>query len=166
MENFLRLMDRFFKMKVLGTLTLYEVLITIFKYLFVFLIFYFIYSIIRVIYFDVRSTMRKESITDTYLKLTNKNQGFRFKVQEFYYLTENNKIGRGEENTIIIPDKYLSTSHARIFRDDGLFFIEDLDSANGTFLNGEKINNQVELRTGDIIGMGQMEFSFVEGSDV
>ena len=164
MSNFFDMLSRFFNIKVLGSLTLYEVLSTISKYLFVFLVFYFIYLIVRVIYYDVRTSMRKESITDTYLKLTNKTQGFRFKVQEFYYITDNTTIGRNSENSITIQDKMLSGNHARIFIDDGLYFLDDLDSTNGTYLNGERIEkDQVELRSGDVISIGQLEFVFIEG---
>lgn len=165
MNNFFQMINRFLNIHVLGDLTLYETLSTVFKYLFVFIIFYFIYTIVRVIYYDIRTSMRKESITDTYLKLLNKTQGFRFLVQEYYYLENSNLIGRDIECNISIQDKFLSNKHCKIFQKDGLYFLEDLDSANGTFLNNERIKDVVELRSGDRITVGQMEFLFVEGGD-
>jgi FHA domain protein len=163
MDNFIDSIGRFFKSNVYGNLSIYEVVSTIFKYLFVFLIFIFIYAIVRVIYYDVKSTMRKESISNTYLKLNNIGKGFRFRVEEYYYIGKENTIGRGANNTIKINDKFMSTNHAKITKEDGVFFLEDLNSANGTKLNGEKLKDKIELKNGDIIELGQLVFTFNDG---
>lgn len=164
MERFFNFIDRLFSIKVFGNLNLYQLLSTIFKYVFVIIVFYFIYSIIRVIYYDVKTTISKENISDTYLKLLNKNAGFKFKVQEFYYIGKNNSIGRDPKNTIAIEDKFLSKYHARIIKDGQIYFLEDLGSQNGTYLNGERITEAIELKSRDIINLGQMEFMFIEGN--
>ena len=51
------------------------------------------------------------------------------------------KIGRSSENDIVIgEDSNVSRNHAEIFEDDeGRVFLTDLDSANGTFINGKKL---------------------------
>ncbi|MDD7306488.1 MAG: FHA domain-containing protein [Peptoniphilaceae bacterium] len=165
MEQFFNFIDSFFSIKVFGNLTLYQLLSTILKYLFVIIVLYFIYSIIRIIYYDVRASMKKEKISDTYLKLLNFNQGFKFKVQEYYIIGENNTIGREKSNTISINDKFMSKFHARIIYDEGVYFLEDLDSANGTYLNNEKIEDAIELKSNDIIKMGQVQFLFVDGDE-
>lgn len=165
MEQFFNILDSFFSVKVFGNLTLYQLLSTIFKYLFVIIVLYFIYSIIRIIYFDVKASMKKEKISDTYLKLINFNQGFKFKVQEYYFIGKENTIGRDLTNTISINDKFMSKFHARIIYDEGLYFLEDLNSANGTYLNNEKIGDAIELKSQDIIKMGQIQFLFVDGDN-
>lgn len=71
MEKFLKAIDDVFSVEVLGNLTLYQLFSTILKYIFVIVVFYFIYSIIRIIYYDVRTTLKKEQESDTYLKLLN-----------------------------------------------------------------------------------------------
>ncbi len=86
MEKFFNLIDKVFSINVFGNLTLYQLLSTILKYVFVFVVFYFIYSIIRIIYYDVRTTLKKEQDSDTYLRLINLNDGFTFMVQEYYFL--------------------------------------------------------------------------------
>lgn len=165
MEQFFNFIDSFFSIKVFGNLTLYQLLSTILKYLFVLIVLYFIYSIIRIIYYDVRASMKKEKISDTYLKLINFNQGFKFKVQEYYIIGETNTIGRDKSNTICINDKFMSKFHARIIYDEGMYFLEDLNSANGTYLNNEKIEDAIELKSQDIIKMGQVQFLFVDGDE-
>ena len=163
MESFFNVIDNIFSINVFGSLTLYQLLSTILKYIFVFVVFYFIYSIIRIIYYDVRTALKKEKESDTYLKLINKNDALKFIVQEYYFLTEDNTIGRDERNTISINDKYLSKFHARILQDEDMYFIEDLKSANGTYLNDEKITDAIELKSGDIIRIGALKFLFVQG---
>ena len=49
----------------------------------------------------------------------------------------------------------------RIIKDDGIFYIEDLGSANGTLLNGEPITEAIELKDKDLIDVGRIEFLFV-----
>ena len=51
-------------------------------------------------------------------------------------------IGRHPECSVQIDDGSVSRHHAKVTSDDGSWFIEDLDSRNGTFLNGEAIQNK------------------------
>lgn len=165
MEQFFSFIDSFFSINVFGNLTLYQLLSTILKYLFVIIVLYFIYSIIRIIYYDVRTNMKKEKISDVYLKLLNMNQGFKFKVQEFYYIGKENTIGRDENNSICIKDRFMSKFHAKIIFDENMYFLEDLNSANGTLLNDELIKDAIELKSGDIIKIGQLQFLFMNGDE-
>jgi hypothetical protein len=65
-------------------------------------------------------------------------------------------IGRAPENDIQIRDKFVSRKHLKILRKERGFFIEDLQSKNGTYLNGEQIppGVETELREGLPIGIG------------
>jgi PAS domain S-box-containing protein len=71
-------------------------------------------------------------------------------TREEYY------IGRGPDNHIRIRDRSISGRHLRLFRKDNLFFLEDLKSTNGTFVNGVMIapNQEVEVKEGNPIGLG------------
>lgn len=165
MESFFNVIDKIFSVNVFGSLTLYQLISTILKYIFVFIVFYFIYSIIRIIYYDVRTTLKRESKSDTYLKLLNLSENFSFTVQEFYFLASDNTIGRDDRNSICIKDKFMSKFHARIVEDEGIFFLEDLKSANGTYLNSERIEDAIELKSNDIINIGKLQFLFIQGDD-
>jgi len=65
-------------------------------------------------------------------------------------------IGRSPENDIQIGDNYVSRRHLELNKKGGKYFIKDLNSANGTFLNGKKIGSQVARRVkeGDTIVIG------------
>lgn len=64
-------------------------------------------------------------------------------------------FGRDLANDIAIGDPEVSRRHARFFRQEDDFFIEDLGSTNGTFLNGERISSPKQLRAGDVITFGE-----------
>lgn len=69
-------------------------------------------------------------------------------------------IGRAVENDIVIASKRVSRQHARLRREGRAVLLEDLGSANGTFLNDERLAGPVALRDGDRIGVGDVFFVF------
>jgi diguanylate cyclase (GGDEF)-like protein len=77
-------------------------------------------------------------------------------------------IGRAPVCEIRLEDDGLSRTHARIRCDDGRATVEDLQSRNGTFVNGERIREIVPIRDGDKIQCGRttvMRFSFADDLD-
>jgi len=63
-------------------------------------------------------------------------------------------IGRSTESSIHIVESGISRSHARVVCEGSEYAIEDLDSANGTFLNGKPIKGRYSLTAGDRIRLG------------
>lgn len=63
-------------------------------------------------------------------------------------------IGRREGNSIRLTQRNVSRRHARVLRENNLFFVEDLGSYNGVRLNGERIAGRRALREGDIVQIG------------
>lgn len=77
------------------------------------------------------------------------------------------RIGRDPANDFVVNDIEISRNHAKIFRIDDTFKIEDLNSTNGTFLNGRQINKPEKLKDGDLISLGEnnvFEFSYKKES--
>jgi serine phosphatase RsbU (regulator of sigma subunit) len=70
-------------------------------------------------------------------------------------------IGRASDCTIPIKDRYLSRRHAEIIIQSGAWFVKDLGSANGTYLNGSRVERDSPLKTGDRIRLGDTEIVFV-----
>ncbi len=64
-------------------------------------------------------------------------------------------IGREAGNSIVIDDRGVSRRHARLFVQAGNYSIEDLESTNGTFVNGTRILTATNLRPGDTILLGE-----------
>jgi predicted component of type VI protein secretion system len=68
-------------------------------------------------------------------------------------------IGRQPDNTVSVDNPAVSGRHARIARDGDGFVVEDLESRNGTFVNGERVTRQV-LRHGDVVLVGKHRLLF------
>lgn len=60
-------------------------------------------------------------------------------------------IGRWEDNDVVVDDRWVSRHHAQIHREDEAYVIQDLDSKNGTFVNGRRIAAPTPLADGDEI---------------
>ncbi len=69
-------------------------------------------------------------------------------------------IGRASDCTIPIKDRYLSRRHAEIVSSEGAWVLKDLGSANGTYLNGSRVEQNTTLRSGDRIRLGDTELVF------
>jgi ABC-type multidrug transport system ATPase subunit len=69
-------------------------------------------------------------------------------------------IGRDAQNDIAIDHPTVSRYHARISRQDGTFAIADLNSSNGTFVNGKRVSGSQSLRPEDTIRIGPTRFVF------
>lgn len=63
-------------------------------------------------------------------------------------------IGRGSKNDIIIRDNEVSREHARLVRHDDSYDLIDLNSSNGTFINGQRVVTRWTLRPGMILEFG------------
>ena len=144
---------------------MFELISQVLRYIFIILIYLFIFSILRLMYLDVKSmTNRGDSLDDAYLKVVNRLDSLNFKMQEYYVIDGDITLGRSSRNDIVIKDKFVSKNHLKIIDDNQAYFIEDLGSANGTFLNGAKIepNEVIELQNNDKIGVGFIQFIFVD----
>jgi hypothetical protein len=64
------------------------------------------------------------------------------------------QVGRADACHLKLPDTYVSQFHARIYPQDGSWFVEDLGSTNGTFLNQRKVSAPSEVRVGDRVRVG------------
>jgi predicted component of type VI protein secretion system len=72
-------------------------------------------------------------------------------------------IGRWSGNDVVIADRWVSRRHARIVQRGMRYVIEDLDSKNGTFVNGQRLGVPQELEDGDRIQVApQYQFTFVD----
>lgn len=165
MKQFFLFIDQVLSSDIVRNITLYEILATIFKYIFVYMIFRFLSDLVRMIYLDIDSIGKEEPIKGAYLRLLTRRESLSYKVEDFYALEGETTIGRGRQCDIRLDDRFLSKLHARIIEEDGEYYLEDLDSSNGTYLNGEEIGDALLLMDKDVIALGDSEFLFLKGGE-
>ncbi|MBV9719995.1 MAG: FHA domain-containing protein [Candidatus Eremiobacteraeota bacterium] len=64
------------------------------------------------------------------------------------------ELGRARDAEVFLHDSEVSRRHARFESHNGAIYVEDLGSRNGTFLNGRRIDEAIEIRVGDEIDIG------------
>ena len=96
-------------------------------------------------------------------KLVILNQGMTGRTFELN--ADRTTVGRVEDNTFQIGDPSVSSRHAEILLRGTDIVIKDLNSTNGTFINGEKISETV-LQPGQVLRFGQVEMKIDDGKPV
>src|SRR5262245_45084496 len=71
-------------------------------------------------------------------------------------------MGRANTNRIVLKDDLCSREHAEIFQMDGRWYLRDLNSLNGTRINGEALAGDRELQPKDEVYLGRSHLVFVE----
>lgn len=66
-------------------------------------------------------------------------------------------IGRVDDNTFPIPEASVSSHHCEVLLRGTEIVIRDLNSTNGTFINGSQVTGEAPLKTGQILRLGQIE---------
>jgi hypothetical protein len=74
-------------------------------------------------------------------------------------------IGRAEDNSLRLADRFVSSRHAVIRRTDGGFQVRDEGSTNGTFVNGQRLLGELALQDGDEVEIGATVLQFCEDTD-
>ena len=74
-------------------------------------------------------------------------------------------IGRADYNDLIFPDESVSTTHAKLQRREGVWVLVDLDSSNGTFVDGERIKGEAPLAPGATVRFGDVGLVFEPTDD-
>jgi pSer/pThr/pTyr-binding forkhead associated (FHA) protein len=143
--------------------------LTVLKIVFLALLYFFIYRAIRSVIVDLRPPVRAQTgRAQPAIKSKGGGKAPRSVVVvdesgskvETLRLDGTLQVGRAEACQIRLPDTYASAFHARIFSRDGSWFVEDLGSTNGTYLNQRRITSPAELRAGDKIRIGKTTLEF------
>jgi adenylate cyclase len=75
-------------------------------------------------------------------------------------------VGRSDDNNFVLPDRWISRNHAMLqCIDNGEFYLIDLGSRNGSFVNGRRVSVPVTLQDGDLLTFGQTELRFYYPGD-
>src|SRR5215510_10891050 len=80
--------------------------------------------------------------------------------QQVVTLAARNSLGRHPDSSIQILDKIVSKEHCRIILEGKTWVLQDLDSLNGTFLNGTRLTGSQALKDGDEFSLGATRARF------
>ncbi|MGB9780510.1 FHA domain-containing protein [Caldanaerobacter sp.] len=131
---------------------MFYILSQILKYVLIFLIYLFLYRVFKIIYMDIKGVRRERQLTSAKLSFLTGEGTFS--------LFEVTSIGRSDECDIVIESPYVSAKHALIRKKGKRFYIEDLNSTNGTFVNGKRVK-VARIKSGDIITLGDVDLKFI-----
>ncbi len=74
-------------------------------------------------------------------------------------------VGRGQENRLVLDNDSVSRRHCRIEKRNSSWYVVDLDSTNGTYVNDKQVG-EYQLRRGDQVKIGDTIVKFLSGSDL
>jgi len=139
------------------------IVLTTLKYLFLALLYLFIARAVRVVYLDLvgprvpkprdgraRQAPARRRGSPRSIVVTEQDKPVRT-----FPLDDEITFGRSESCRVQLDDTYVSTLHARMFSKDGTWFVEDLGSTNGTYLNRVKVTSPSPIAVGDEIRVGK-----------
>lgn len=84
----------------------------------------------------------------------------RWRKGERIYVPAGASIGREPGNTVVVDEDTVSAQHAVVRREDGRWWLEDLDSTNGTFINRQRVQGRRPLADGDEVQFGRVAMRF------
>lgn len=147
-----------------------------FRYIFLFLMLVFIFKLVKWMVGDLQQTDRDSAavyqpgthpagadypVNGGAVLAVKESSSSDLEPGDFLTLGQQKLLGRGDSSDIQLMDSFASNKHAHIFFQEGQYWLEDLQSTNGTFLNEVKIDQPTVLADGDIIKIGGIIFQFV-----
>lgn len=77
-------------------------------------------------------------------------------------LESQTNIGRGPTNVIQLPDSFISAEHTRLWFRNGIWYVQDAGSVNGTYVNNQPAREALPAKPGDIIRVGYIQFKLTQ----
>ncbi len=98
------------------------------------------------------------------LRVIQPGQGIILQAGQIINLALNSGLGCEPDNQVVLDDPYVSGHHARLSWDGAGWWVQDLDSRNGTFVGQERLapNTPRRLQPGSVLRLGEIEFEMVE----
>ena len=142
-----------------------KIIAGIFGVVFIVILYVIIYYALRIMYKDVKNGGKKRRppvAKGNYgLEIINSGNSKDLKDGSIIPIRSDLTIGRSDGNSIALCDQHVSGNHAKIIVRNDSLFIEDLNSTNGTYLNGNKINGKMKLTNKDEIKIGTSVFKIL-----
>lgn len=120
-----------------------------------------IFYSLRIMYKDIKGSGRKTTVKTFGLEVVAPGDNTNLKTGTVLPINREITLGRKEDNILVLKDQYVSSYHAKIYYRNREYYLEDLNSTNGTLLNGEKIKEKITLEAGDEIEVGSSVFRVI-----
>jgi hypothetical protein len=158
----------------------FDIVILILRIAFIFVLYFFIFLVVRVITreFNNPSQVRRSSYANDSgyvatpepvapplnpstgvpgrLVVTQTGNASTVRAGMVFNLQPVTPLGRRPDNVIILDDNYVSSQHSLIALRDGAWWLSDVASTNGTFLNEQPLTQPSQLNYGDVVGIGRV----------
>ena len=139
--------------------------ILLLRVLFIFLLYFFLYQVVRVIGRELTALAASGAAADPEpsggaLRMVDGAESG-LPPGSTFALEPVTTVGRHLENTIALNEPFISASHAEFVYDNGRWWLRDLGSTNGTFVNDHRVTVATGVRPGDMIRFGRMTLQFV-----
>ena len=138
------------------------VVVWVIRILFLALIYVFLYRIIRTLLRDLRSAAREPGTSLGRLVVVASPAGEPGAGRSFD-LDAITTLGRDVNNAIVIDDPFASAEHAVLTFRGRAWYVEDLESTNGSFVNGVPVERVAPLGFGDELQVGEVRFRLDRG---
>ena len=133
----------------------YVLTIWVVRVLFLALLYVFLFGVARMLIRDLRAAAR-EPVTDLGRLVVLASPSGEPAQGSSIGLDAITTLGRDVNNAIVVDDQFASTSHAVLTFRGRTWYVEDLNSTNGTFVNGVKVDSVSPLGYGDELQLGQV----------
>jgi pSer/pThr/pTyr-binding forkhead associated (FHA) protein len=126
------------------------------------LIYLFLIGVVRVLIRDLRAASR-EPATELGRLIVLASPSAEPAVGSVFALDAVTTIGRDVNNAVVIEDPFASSDHCALTFRGRSWFVEDLGSTNGTFLNGSQVDGMAPMSYGDEIQVGEVRLRLERG---
>jgi pSer/pThr/pTyr-binding forkhead associated (FHA) protein len=139
-----------------------KILGPIFILIFIGIIYSIIFIALRVMYSDVKSGDKKRILKKSLgLEVVEVGKNRELKKGSIIPIRQDITIGRKDDNILVLSEEYISGHHAKIYIKNTEYYVEDLNSTNGTYLNDGKLHGRSLLKAGDEIRIGNVIFRVI-----
>ena len=135
--------------------------VLVFRLAVVLALYLFVAEAVRAVWRDLRRAAEPaaSSVTSATLQIVNPARAPLVRGERIALRGATN-IGREPDNDVVVDEDSVSGRHARVLPREGRWWIEDLDSTNGTLVNDDQVRGTRPLKPGDLIQLGRVSLRF------